>query len=380
MQSGVRQVSVGPEHRIYSAEILCKDQQIEALGATIKPLLSPGSYAGRPEFFLASISPKVWTPQIIAVTQPSGFLGALYAKERKFAGVPTGIIYGDATLTGMVTAEPAKRGAVFHAAIDALLKRKRTLGLRLLLPPDGYELESLRSVLRQHKVDYTAVSTEKHLVLPLDRSYDEFLEHLGPRTRRNFRYYRRKLEAEGHTYVEDVPAAEFREAAKALLQQKVVGADGDGMARALAMFAQTRHPILAGLRHKDGTWLSLLGGWFEGGRPIIFFQMNSDKHHSRSSLCLVLRGYFFESLIEKGVRSVVFWAGVGEPLNRYCRAIPTLSVYIDKRQKLWSGFRHLIANGVRKLPRDMAWRAEWIVPDGQAVAQSRGHGIATDIE
>jgi hypothetical protein len=260
------------------------------------------------------------------------------------------------------------------------MKRRSTLGLRLLLPPDGYEIQILESLVRQYRVDYAAVPAEHHLRLPLGHSYDEFLNGLGSRTRRNFRYYRRKSEADGNAYVENVPLAEFRKAAEALLQQKVVGADRNGVSRAFAMFAQARRPILAGLRDKNGNWLSLLGGWFEDGRPIVFFQMNSDKHHSRSSLCLVLRGYFFEKLIQSGIRSVVFWAGVGEPLNRYSTPIPAVSVYVDKRQMLWSGFRRVIASGVRRLPREMAWRANWILPNSGSAPQTASSGVALETE
>jgi hypothetical protein len=249
-----------------------------------------------------------------------------------------------------------------------------------MLPPDSYELPIVESLVRRYRLDHAAVPGENHLLLPLALSYDEFLQKLGPRTRRNFRYYRRKLEAEGHSYVRDVPMADFQSAAETLLAQKVVGANPIGAARAFAMLARAKRPILAGLRHKDGSWLSLLGGWFEASRPIIFFQINSDKHHSKASLCLVLRGYLFEQLIDLGVRSVIFWAGVGEPLNRYSKPIPGLSVYLDKPGKLWSGFRRMVAHGVRKLPPHMAWRAEWIVPNSQIAAPATVCGVSLEID
>lgn len=358
-----------PGHEIYWTEIISHEREVEALGKDLEPLFDPEICDTKPDFFLASITPRLWKPRIVAVRQRGELIGALYTKERKLRGFPTGLVYGDATLNAMVIAKPPERGAVFYAGLKSLLE-SRTLGLRLQLPPAGYEMQTLPSLVRHFGLEYTAFPSQNHLVLPLGRSYDEFLGHVGPRTRRNFRYYRRRFESEGHIYVEDVPLSEFRSAAFGLLQQKVIGADREGLSRALAMVAHARRPLLAGLRSTDGDWLSLVGGWSEGTRHVIFLQMNSDRHHSRSSLCLVLRGYLFESLIRKGIRNVVFWAGVGEPLNRYSTPIPTLSVYVDKPYKIWRQVRQLVANGIRRLPPEIAWRAHWIAPNGNAGGQS----------
>src|SRR5581483_4748049 len=256
MRSAAEAVKAVPEHQIYSAAVVCKERELEEVCTCLGPLLEPRTSFARPDFFLASISRGVWKPRIVAVKQRGELVGALYAKERRVAGISTGIIYGDATLAGMVTAKASFRGAVFYAAVDALLRRRTTLGLRLLLPPDSYEVQMLESLVRQHNVDYTTAPAENHVLLPLGHTYDEFLGRLGPRTRRNFRYYRRKFELDGSAYVEDVPMAEFRMAAETLLRQKVVGADREGVARAFAMFAQARKPILTGLRDKNGNWLS----------------------------------------------------------------------------------------------------------------------------
>lgn len=361
MGSAKRQVCLPTTQSSYSAEVLCERQKIVALENAGLLLPQLRQHLNQTKFFLASISPKVWSPRVVAVRQAGHVIGFLHAKERTAGGIGTGIVFGDATLDGLVAAEPEHRGAVFRAGLEALLKRRRTLGVRLLLRPDGYELETLRVSLQPFNVDYELTDAQHHLLLTLGPSYDDFMSRLGPKTRRNFRYYRRKSEAEGYSYVENIPLEEFSRASDELLKQQVVGADRNGVDRALAMFAQAQRPVLSGLRDKNGAWLSLLGGWIDGARPVIFFQMNSDKSHSKSSLCLVLRGYVFETLIQMGMRSVVFWAGVGEPLNRYSRPVAAVSVYVDKRQMVWSGVRHLVANAVRRLPRNMAWRADWIV-------------------
>lgn len=366
VNTATRQIRACPELEVYFTEILFDYGKINALCKDLEPLVKLGFCDTTPEFFLASVSAKSWKPCIVTVRRHGELIGALYAKDRKFGGLATGLIYGDATLNAMVMARPHERAAVFCAALRALLARRRTLGLRLQLPPDSYEWETLPPLIQNFRMEYAAVPSTNHLVLPLAATYEEFLGRLGARTRRNFRYYRRKFESEGHAYVENLPFEEFRLAAHSLLRQKVVGADCDGIERALAMFSRARNPMLAGLRAKQGHWLGLLGGWAERARHIIFFQMNSDRHHSKSSLCLVLRSYFFESLIRKNIRSVVFWAGVGEPLNRYSMPVPTLSVYLDKPQKIWRVMRHMIASGLRRLPEEIAWRAYWLVPNANS--------------
>ncbi len=378
MQSAAPWTFAEPGHHSCSAEIVRGVDRLRTLGAEIELLADETASTASLEFFLASVSRKVWTPRVVAIKQGGKLIGALYAKERKFAGVPTGIIFADATLAGMVVSEPALRATVLHTATRALLGRPTTLGLRLLVPPDGYELGVLRSLLNGQQLHYAATPAENHSILSLDPTYEQFLNRLGPRTRRNFRYYRRKSQTEGHVFVEALPLTEFRAAAEALLQHKVVGANADGMARAFSMFEHARRPILAGLRDRQGEWLGLLGGWFEGGRPIVFFQVNSDRQHARSSLSLVLRGHFLEGLIQTGIKQVVFWAGVGEPLNRYAKPIPTLSVYVDKPQKLWSGFRHLLAGGIRKLPPEMAWRADWILPNTPTATPSGSYPLLNE--
>lgn len=370
MQSAIKAL-VGRKEPCWSATLVRNGQDVAGLFENSELLVGRDCCLSRPDFFIASVSPKWWIPRIVVVRRRDHFIGALYAKERKLAGVPTGIIYSDATLNGMVMAEVQNRSAVFDGGLRALLKSPRTLGIRLTIPPHGYEREVLEELVSDERLHYAAVPRENHMMLQLGEDYEGFLNGLGSRTRRNFRYYRRKSEHEGHVYVEDVRLNEFRTAAETLLKQKVVGADRDSISRALAMFACCPRPILTGLRDKDGNWLSILGGWIEGTRPLVFFQMNSDKNHKQLSLSLVLRSYFLESLIRQGFRDVIFWAGVGAPLHYYATPISGTSVYLDRSYNAWSTFRRLAAGAIKKLPRNMAWSATWLIPDVERTIRTR---------
>lgn len=291
------------EAALYSAEILCSPEQIRRLSQEAGHLLSEEEDTRNPWFFLASVDGNTWAPIVVVVTRAKSTVGIVYAKERKLAGIPIGLIYADATLDAMVVASPADREPVLRAALHGLIDHVGTRGLRVVVPATGFEREALHRFLEVRSLDVHYASVKNHCVLDLPPSYDAFLERLGRKTRRNFRYYRRRFEGLGNAYSEEVPLAEFRRVAFDLLKKSVVGAERNGIERALRMLAAIRHPIMVGLRHKNGEWLSILGGWYEFDRAVVIFQLNNDRDYADSSLCTVLRGYLIERLIARNILS-----------------------------------------------------------------------------
>ncbi len=330
--------------------VLSSPTDIAGLNGAGAALFSGRDSSSSPAFFLASLSQKIWAPRVVVVSRPNGIAGIVYAKERRVLGFPTGVIFGDATFGSMIIAEPSDCEIVFRAGIHALLQQRHVQSLRLLVPPDGHELSTLLG-LSARPFDVCQTPVDYHSVLGLPSGYEEFLETLGHRTRRNFRYYRQRCEAAHHSYAERIPLHEFQKIALSLLKEDVVGADLGGINRALRIFASVDRPLLVGLRQQNGDWLSVLGGWYESNRAVVFFQMNSDKRHARFSLSLVIRGYLIESLIEAGIKNLVFWAGVGDPLNRYVKSIPAVAVYVDARNLAW-----------RMLRRSINSRRHWLPP------------------
>lgn len=295
-------------------------------------------------------------------------VGIVYAKERRVLGFSTGVIFGDATFGSMIIAAPHDREMVFRVTLNALLEQRHIRGLRLLVPPQGPELSTLLAPSTR-RFDVCQTPVDYHSVLELPSRYHDFLEHLGYRTRRNFRYYRKHFEAAGHSYVEQVPLPEIQKIALSLLREKVVGADLSGIQRALNIFAAVDRPLLVGLRKRNGEWLSILGGWYEADRAVVFLQMNSDRKHAPLSLSVVMRGYLIESLIRKGIRNLVFWAGVGDPLNRHVKPIPAAAVYVDARTFAWRVLRRSINSRRHWFPSMLA---DWIggpANDSSALSQ-----------
>lgn len=336
--------------------VLSSPNEILALGESAHALLSRGTISMQPKFFLSTISPKIWAPRAVVVHQGSAPAGIVYFKERRAAGFLTGVVFGDSSLDSMIVAAVADREWVFRAAVDALLQQKRVQSLRLVVAPGSPELSTLLA-LAGKSLDVSQTPIDYHSVLELPSSYEGFLDGLGSRTRRNFRYYRQRSEAADHCYVEEISFPEFHEIAFSLLKESVVGADLKGVKRALNIFAAVDRPLLVGLREKNGEWLSILGGWYESDRAIIFFQMNSDKKHARFSLSTVLRAHLIESLIENGTDRLVFWAGVGGPLSRYVKPVPAVAVYVDAQNLAWRTLRRFINSHRNWVP---ALLGEWV--------------------
>lgn len=202
-------------------------------------------------------------------------------------------------------------------------------------------------------------------MLPLHHNYETFLDSLGYKARRNMRYYRRRFEAAGHQYVERVDPAEFRRVAFRLLERSVVGAHKEGVLRSLGMLSEVDHPLLSGLRRSDGEWTAIIGGWRDGGLPIVFIQLNNDRDYAADSLCVVLRGYFFETLLAQGFRRVAFWAGVGGPLARVASPEPAVMTLLDVGTRRWRAMRALGRALAPHLPNGAQQAVNWAAPVGE---------------
>ena len=359
-QSGKPLVAVG--RGAYSTEIIYSSAQFSQLSQESRHLLAERSSTCDPHFFLASVQRNIWSPLAVVVSRDGVTIGIVYAKELQVAGFRLGLIYGDATLDAMVVADSAHRESVFEVALNRLIDRRGSRGLRLLIPSVGFERRIIQRVLDSRPLDVHYSTVEHHCVLELGHSYDTFLQKLSKKTRRNFRYHRRRFEALGHTFIERVPLADFERASSLLLAKDVVGASRVGVNRALGMLAAVKDPILVGLRHQSGEWLSILGGWYEGDCGVVFFQMNNDRDYPQSAFYLVLRGYLIEAMIAAEIPRMLFWDGVGPPLCRYCEILPATGVHLDLPNFGWRTSRRLIGWTTHFLPARLRSITSWVAP------------------
>ncbi len=365
MKSAVQRAMEIAPAPTYVCSIASSPGQLKQLAVEASHLWEKQECTSSLDFFLSTLMGSRWNPLISVVREGGEIIGLVYAKERKLYGLNTGLLYADATLGAMVIAAPYHRAAVFETGVTQLLKRPFVRGFRLLVPPLGYELTTLKKLRSKLGLDLYDMPAENHAVLPMQPTFEEFLESLNRSTRRNFRYFRNKSATANHCFIESVPIDEFRTAALGLLEQDVVGADREGVDRGLNVCRTARRPLLVGLKSATGEWLSVLGGWYEAGRVVVFLQMNSDKKYARHSLSLVMRSHLIEKLIREGHRDLLWWAGVGAPIQHYVRPVPTRWVYMDKKTLAWSAIRRLMHSQRARLPAKFLSIAEWIIPPSE---------------
>ena len=322
-----------------------------------------------PAFFLASVS-QGWAPRVVVVHTGPDVAGILYARERVISGISTGVVYADGSLNGMVLARAQHRQDVLRVALETLLSSPGNRGLRLRLLRDSGDLDAVGQLVvsRSLDVQYSVIEHETsslwkhHAHLPLLGSYDQFLSRLGSTTRHNFRYYRRRFEASGHRFVDRLSLDELRSAALDLgpKSKAVTPWRQLEIENCLKMVAAAGRPLAIGLKHRDGEWLSVIGGWYRPGGAVLCFQCNNDCNFGPDSLSIVLRAYLIESLIAQSLEELIIWADTRPPLSRYVSYAPAVGVRLDLPTYSWRLARLLISTAKPFLPRGLAAVAKWI--------------------
>lgn len=198
--------------------------------------------------------------------------------------------------------------------------------------------------------------------MPLPETYDQLLLSFGSTTRHNFRYYRRRFEAAGHVFVENLSLDEFRQAALYLKPKCSRPGDLDSTDRLIKMAAAAERPFAVGLKHRNGAWMSVVCGAYRPASGVLLLQVNNDQEFPRDSLSVVIRGYLIESLIQQGMKEFIIWAGTAPPLSRYVNYIPTVGVYLDSPDFMWRLARGLVSKIGPWLPRRIKPDARWIAP------------------
>ena len=311
-----------------------------------------------PRFFLASLLPRFCRPCVVVVSQGSKVAGLLYARERVVAGIPTGIVLGDDTLGAMVVARPDEAEDVLHCAVEALLKHKAALRLRVA----SDRLAFLQTVIVKAHAENHSYPEVHHAHLELPRTYDEFLAKVRRPTRHNLYRYRRRSELAGNEFCPVQSFTDFYAAAKRLSSKGSYPLAKRIFQQALAMIEASPSRFLIGLRQRGGDWISLAGGWYVGDRAFLALQLNN-RACGRESLSLVLRSYLIEQLINQGIRELVFWNGTNPPLSLYTTPREEFTVYIDSPSPLWRFVRLTCVTLAKLAPLTFRNWLEWDAPD-----------------
>jgi hypothetical protein len=260
----------------YSTVVLSSPLEIAQLAPAIRGLVAARDPMLEPAFFLASVSSD-WQPLIVLAKRGEAFSGVVYAKERRIAGLLTGLVYLDGRLGNMVAAEPTEQEDVLGVALQALLSRRGVRGIRLAIPPGGPEARAVAAVqtLLSLDVSYSSAGFHAHARLTLPDTYQEFLQSLGPDTRRNFRRYRRRSEQRGNTYVYGLAADDIRCATEQLATASRIRSRPREIKRALQVLAAVDGVWGAGVENAAHQWICVAAGWSSGDRVTIFLQLNN---------------------------------------------------------------------------------------------------------
>jgi hypothetical protein len=313
------------------------------------------------EFFVASVS-EGWMPRVVAIRQGRELAGIVCAKERILPGPRLGVLYADLTFGCALLGGPLEQQESFLIALQTLLATAGTRGIRLRIRPHSPELAAVRTLLASSRLDTYFSRVKDHVSLSLPDTYEKLLLSFGATTRHNFRYYRRRFEAAGHVYLENLSLDELRSAALYLEPKCSKSSRSDSTERLIKMAAAGDRLLAVGLRHRNGEWLSIMCGVYRPAAGVLLLQLNNDRDFPRDSLSVVLRAYLIESLIRQGMKEFIIWAGTAPPLSRYATYIPTLGIYLDSPEYKWRLARGLVSKFGHWLPRQIQRDARWIAP------------------
>ncbi len=301
-----------------------------------------------PDYFLPRVgSSRV--PRVVACYEGGKLMGVLYAEELRICGVRTGWAFGgDFMGRGLVLAAPEREAEVVAIATEHLLSNG-IHALRFTWRASGHEMLPVLAI-QKSKVQVWCKSEYKDEGdwLRLAPSYEEFLTRLGSHTRRNLRYYRRKAEAQGYTYVPSLLPQEYHAAIVRLNDVADYPTHPGRNQRDDRFFEHFPNHILAGLRGPDGHLVSVIGAVRSGTHLHVLTQLN-DESLRKLSISLVLRGYLIEDLIRDSFTSIHFVNGTSRMLGRFCEPVLMRTLTIDRTRSVVHPFKQLCARYARHL-------------------------------
>jgi hypothetical protein len=145
--------------------------------------------------------------------------------------------------------------------------------------------------------------------LPLGETYEATLASLGKATRFNLRYYRKRLEKKmALQFVADARGMLHAAELEALNMGSLNPVSTELFALWYKSASELPGGYVVGLRGSDGRWLSMVGGWRQGGVTVLHWQMNA-AGFEKDSLGTVMRSYLLEHEVAQGTRTLVIYGG-----------------------------------------------------------------------
>jgi hypothetical protein len=330
----------GKARSMSQVHLLRGRQSISALAGMLEELCRRTNQTGAMhwlEFFLGSPLSEKKIPTLVMVGLQPGIdpakataddlSGAVLLYEYKVVGVGMRVFTtDDATGWRTVIAPIDLRAQVAEEACRALLERG---GLAAVISFEGRTGRRAASPVRDGSAPAYRIATRNRVVprhLLLAETFDATLAGMGRHTRRNLRYYRRRLEEElGSFFVSAVAVG--REEFLTFNRKST-----NPVENSLATWRyNTIHELggtwLSGVKGRDGRWLSLIGGRRYLGLTEIDWQMNL-AGLPRYSLSTVMRSYMLEHEVGLGTKELAFTGGTPHTMRHSFQCVEAADVIV----------------------------------------------------
>ena len=321
---------------------------------------------GLPDYFLPRVS-DTGRPRVVVCYEQGRLVGVVYTEELLFARRATGWVFGgDRMGRGLVLASPEREAEVIATACEYLLGHG-VHALRLRWRSTGNEVLPILHLRRPGlQVWCKSELRPQGDWLHIGSNYQAFLSGLGPHTRRNLRYYRRRGEEQGFHFVPEISLAAYESAIASLNWRDDSPEQHEHDQRDRRFFAhfskqspfqskgQPGAPVLAGLAAADGRLVSVIAGVRAGNHLHLLSQYN-DESLRNISPSLVLQGYLIEHLIPQGIASIHFVNGASAALGRFCDPVLMRTVSIDSRRSAFHPAKLVTAYAAHRWQRRGHW-------------------------
>jgi hypothetical protein len=256
---------------------------------------------------------------VVAVYEDEELVGIVYGMRHCLLRIPVGVLeFGDSCGDASIIALDRCFGEVVDAALAAISQQRLLWLARISWNAQtsatgaaGWEHNNTKGLSAR------AFDLDVWNLLCLAPTYEIFLSGLGSHTRRNMRYYRRRAEEHGWSFVQDM---DFEQGSAAFESLHPFQSAGLSKRTTLDSYLQTIRDVpgsfFSGLRTQGGAWMSVVCGWVKGSRMFIFLQVNNGID-AKASVSTVLRSYLIEHAIGSGIRDIKIIDGCGGILRRY---------------------------------------------------------------
>jgi hypothetical protein len=269
-------------------------------------------------YFLAGPAAAYKKPYLVVLMRSGADIGSLHLRdiialamfvEFRPLGIRTGAFStDDSTCLRSVVAAPGQHRHVAAIASEVLIER----GAHVVLTSHSrcaWDDAAGRPRLERAGLLWAEQQRTMRRQMFLAETYEGTLARLGKSTRRTMRYVRRRLESKtGCCFVPNAAGLLNRAEIEKMNLGSLNPIEVDELRMRLKASSLLPGGFLAGLRSRDGQWLSLVGGWRQGTFTCMHWQMNA-RGFEKYSIGSAMRAYFLEHEVERGTRTLYFYGG-----------------------------------------------------------------------